>query len=333
MYLSYESLLNIGILSHIFTSADSHNGGNHSNDMHHSTNNVQPATSEVRSINKGYSTPGARREESCSCLQREVTPLRPAQLPFPCTPENNGLMKAWLLDRYASSTFNTCLHCAVPCMEGPPVEIHVDPDVTPKACHTPATIPLHWQQRVHEDLLRDEALGVIERVPYGEPVTWCHCMVVTRKHDGSPRRTVDLSPLNKFCQRETFAMESPLHLARRIPKDTWKTVTDAWNCYHSVPLRQSDRHLTTFITPFGWWRYTRAPQGFLSSGDGGFPSPTSTTDIRNWFGLINQVSNYAQLHDLMAPFKPFLSPRCKFVWTAELEDAFQASKEAIIDAI
>ena len=30
----------------------------------------------------------------------------------------------------------------------------------------------------------------------------------------------------------------------------------------------SDRHLTTFITPFGRWRCTRAPQRFLSSGDG-----------------------------------------------------------------
>ena len=57
-----------------------------------------------------------------------------------------------------------------------------------------------------------------------------------------------ISPLNKFCQRETFAMESPFQLARRIPKDTWKTVTDAWNGYHSVPLRDSDRHLTIFIT-------------------------------------------------------------------------------------
>ena len=33
-------------------------------------------------------------------------------------------------------------------------------------------------------------------------------------------------------------------------------------------MRQSDRHLTTFITPFGRWQYARAPQGFLSSGDG-----------------------------------------------------------------
>ena len=177
-------------------------------------------------------------------------------------------MRQWLLNHYGSSTFNTCPHRALPCMSGPPMEIHIDDKASPKVCNTPATVPLHWQDRVYEDLLRDEALGVIERVPIGVPVTWCHRMVVTRKHDGTPRRTVDLSPLNKFCTRETFPAEAPFHLARRVPGQTWKSVTDAWNGYHSVPLRESDRHLTTFITPYGKWRYTRAPQGFLSSGDG-----------------------------------------------------------------
>ena len=243
-------------------------------------------------------------------------------------------------------------------------------------------------------------------------------MVVTRKHNDSPRRTVDLSPLNKYCDRETFASESPFHLARKIPKNTWKTVTGAWNGYHSVPLRKSDRHLTTFITPYGRWRYTRAPQGFLSSGDGynrrfdailkdfqrkercvddtihydtdlethwwrtieflrilresgivlnpekssfaeksvdfagfrisqasieplpkyldairDFPMPKSTTDIRSWFGLVNQVANYAQLRDIMAPFKPFLSPKQQFSWTEELNQAFAISKQSIIKEI
>ena len=64
-----------------------------------------------------------------------------------------------------------------------------------------------------------------------------------------------------------------------------------------------------------------------------FPSPTSTTDIRSWFGLVNQVANYAQLRDIMEPFKPFLSPRCKFSWSPQLEEAFQLSKDAIICAI
>ena len=64
-----------------------------------------------------------------------------------------------------------------------------------------------------------------------------------------------------------------------------------------------------------------------------FPTPKSTTDIRSWFGLVNQVSNYGQLRDCMAPFKPFLSPKCPFQWTDELEEAFTSSKEAIIRII
>ena len=64
-----------------------------------------------------------------------------------------------------------------------------------------------------------------------------------------------------------------------------------------------------------------------------FPTPTSTTDVRSWFGLVNQVANYAQLRDIMTPFKPFLSPRCRFEWTPELERAFQASKDSIIAEI
>ena len=421
MYLSYDSLLNLGLLSKDFPSLQS---AHTSQDGCHSRKPAAVAGGEsshinaLRSITDGCTATRDHHDTNCTCPQRDATPPRPSELPFPCTPDNNGQMKTWLLKRYASSTFNTCPHRALPSMEGPPIEIHVEPHATPRACHTPAPVPLHWQQRVYEDLLRDEALGVIERVPYGEPVTWCHRMVITRKHDGSPRRTVDLSPLNRFCKRETFATETPFHLARRIPKDTWKTVTDAWNGYHSVPLRQSDRHLTTFITPFGLWRYTRAPQGFLSSGDGynrrfdavlstferkercvddtihydsdleqhwwrtidfltrvgragivlnpdkfqfaersvnfagfkvsdstieplpkyldairDFPSPASTTDIRSWFGLVNQVANYAQLRDIMEPFKPFLSPRCQFSWSPQLEEAFQLSKDAILSAI
>ncbi len=144
--------------------------------------------------------------------------------------------------------------------------------------------------------------------------------------------------------------------------------------------------MTTFTTPFGLFRYKRAPQGFLSSGDGynrrfgdiashillgwrdalttvscmtqiqrptggerlsssscagklelsltlkkiqfseetvdfsgfritkdtveplpkyietikSFPTPENPTDICSWFGLINQVSHYAQLRELRA---------------------------------
>ena len=57
-------------------------------------------------------------------------------------------------------------------------------------------------------------------------------------------------------------------MARSVPPGSVKTVFDAWNGFHSVLLLEEDRHYTTFTTPWGLYRYKRAPQGYLSSGDG-----------------------------------------------------------------
>ena len=38
-----------------------------------------------------------------------------------------------------------------------------------------------------------------------------------------------------------------------------------------------------------------------------FPTPSSITDVRSWFGLVNQVSHYAQLRELVEPLRFFLS--------------------------
>ncbi len=164
----------------------------------------QQTINVVRALDSGCCT-GNGNGNACACPQRTAVPKRPSALPIPCHAENIDKMKKWMLDHFASSTFNTCPHRPLPCMAGPPIEIHINDGAPPRACHTAASIPVHWQDQVRQDLLRDEKLGVIERVPYGEPVTWCHRMVVTRKHDGTPRRTVDLSPLNKHCHRETHS--------------------------------------------------------------------------------------------------------------------------------
>ena len=412
-FLSYSTMIDLSIVDENFPII----GRCTTNEVGHGSNDKVGQTLLIRTVNSGCMK---NDEEVCDCPQRSAVPQKPKQLPFSPIPSNNDRMKQWLLDRYASSTFNTCPHRPLQEMDGPPVEIHMDEEDLDKlkVCHKPAPVALHWLQRVKDDVYRDIALGLVEEVPYGEPARCCHRMVVTRKHDGSPRRTIDYSPLNKFCKRETFYSESPFQLARRIPPETWKTVTDAWNGYHSVPLRKSDRHLTTFIAPFGRFRYTRTPQGFLSSGDSynrrfnailsgfpnkercvddtvhydvnleqhwwrtieflslvgssgvvlnpdkfqfaqksvdfagfrvsphnieplpkyldairAFPTPKNITDIRSWFGLVNQVSHYAQLRDVMAPFRLLLSPKKKFLWNDEIDASFNSSKQIIVDKI
>ena len=129
MYFSCESLLNLGLLPHDFPS--------HSEESN-SDEQRRPGDTDVadssphhllvnatRSLNDGCTTPNPD-DATCSCPQRAVTPPRPPALPFPYIPDNIAKVKAWLLQRYASSTFNTCPHRALPCMEGPPVEMHVD---------------------------------------------------------------------------------------------------------------------------------------------------------------------------------------------------------------
>ena len=53
-----------------------------------------------------------------------------------------------------------------------------------------------------------------------------------------------------------------------MPSNTKKTIFDAWNGYHSIPIRQEDHYYTTFVTPWGRYRYRTAPQGYTASGDG-----------------------------------------------------------------
>ena len=64
-----------------------------------------------------------------------------------------------------------------------------------------------------------------------------------------------------------------------------------------------------------------------------FPTPKNITYIRSWFGLVNQVVHYTQLCDILAPIRPFFSPKRKFQWSNELDTAFSDSKTAITDAI
>ena len=348
-----------------------------------------------------------------------MPPPKPTSLPYPPTAENRSKLEHWLLERYKASVFNTCEHQPLPMMSGPPMRIMIVPDATPVAHHTPIPVPIHWQEAVKAGLDRDVELGVIEPVPVGTPVTWCSRMVIAAKKSGEPRRTVDFQPLNRFAVRETHHTPSPSHLARSVPPHTYKTVLDAWNGYHSIPLHPADRHYTTFITPWGRYRYCVAPQGYVASGDSytrrydeiltdiprknkcvddsilwddsieeaffhtvdfldvcgnngvilntppkfgfalttapfagfevsptsvspcpksieaiqHFPTPRNITDIRSWFGLINQVSYAFASAPRMAPFRSLLKPGARFVWTEELQQAFTESKSAIISEI
>ena len=352
----------------------------------------------------------------CTCPKRTLPPTDMPVLPCDPTKENLPIIKEYILKRFASSAFNCCEQQPLPLMEdSPPLRLFVDPAASPSAVTTPARIPLHWDEQVKKGLDRDVALGVIEKVPVNEPVRWCARMLITPKNDGSPRRVIDYSQLNKHAPRQTHHTKSPYQIAVSIPGEKVKTVLDNWHGYHSVPIMPEDRPLTTFLTPYGRYRYKTTPQGLISAGDGytqrmdlitdgtkdyehcvddtilwddsveenffrvcefiamcakagcifnpskfqfasesvdflgfritktgvephpnfienilSFPTPKNLTDIRSWFGLVNQVSFAFASAPVMEPFKKLLSSKIPFYWSEELSVAFEASKKEVV---
>ena len=166
-----------------------------------------------------------------------------------------------MLDYFGGSTFNTCQHEPSPLMKTEPIRIHIDPDAVPKPAFTAATVPIHYREPVSEQIKQDLDRKVIERVEPGVPTIWQARMHVVAKPDGTPRRTIDFKHLNKYCKRETQHVVPLYKQARLVPAGGFRTVTDAKDGYHSITLAEEDRHLTTFITEEGRFRYCVKPQG------------------------------------------------------------------------
>ena len=77
---------------------------------------------------------------------------------------------------------------------------------------------------------------------------------------------VDLSKVNRFVLRERYQSLAPAEAVADITANEAKyyTIIDAAKGYHRCPLAEESQELTTFITPFGRFKYLRAPYGLLS---------------------------------------------------------------------
>ena len=182
-------------------------------------------TADIRSVQTSSIGPDSGQRAPCGCHLRTAAP-DPPQIAAGSTEADIAQLKELLLTHYASSTFNTCSHQPLPLMHGPPLEFALKANVVPKAVYTPSVVPRHWEEKIRRDLDRDIAMGVLEKVDVNEPVTWCSRMVVTRKHNGEPRRTIDLQTLNEASLRQTHPTMPPFQKAMSIPPGHWESTTD-----------------------------------------------------------------------------------------------------------
>ena len=117
--------------------------------------------------------------------------------------------------------------------------------------------------KVKDELARMEKLGVIS--PVGEPTDWCTGMVVVPKPNGKVRICVDLTKLNESVCRERHIIPSVEQSLGLPGRAKYFTKLDANSGFWQVPLSQESSLLTTFITPYGRYKFNRLPFGITSA--------------------------------------------------------------------
>ena len=161
--------------------------------------------------------------------------------------------------------FPTVFDGQIKTMDGEEFHISLTDDAKPFCVNTPRSVPFAYRDKLRAELAVLQTQGIIE--PVTEPTEWCAPIVVTpKKNTESIRMCVDLSRLNKYVRRERYQSPTPAEAVADIAADKAKVFTklDALKGYHQCPLDNESQLLTTFITPFGRFKFLRAPYGISS---------------------------------------------------------------------
>ncbi|UYV60281.1 K02A2.6-like [Cordylochernes scorpioides] len=144
-----------------------------------------------------------------------------------------------------------------------PYEIKLKEGAKPYSIYTPRRVPIPLMKELQMELERMTANGVIEKVEGSSE--WCSPMVLVAKPSGKLRICVDLSILNKNILREIHPIPVVEHTLAQLKGAKLFTKLDANSGFWQIPLSSESSALTTFITPFGRFRFKRLPFGISSA--------------------------------------------------------------------
>lgn len=150
-------------------------------------------------------------------------------------------------------------------MKTSPIKIHTKENATPVCRPTARRIPFPLMNAVRAELDRMIKNDVVE--PVDEPTEWCSAMVPVVKKNGKVRICVDLKDLNKAVKRPHYSLPTFEDIAPKLAGSTVFTTLDAASGFWQIPLHEESQLLTTFITPFGRYKFKRLPFGINLATD------------------------------------------------------------------
>ena len=126
-------------------------------------------------------------------------------------------------------------------------------------------VSVNARPALKSELDRLENMRVVSKV--SEPTPWLSQLVMTQKKDGSVRVCIDPHELNKVIQREHYTMPVMEDVMHELRESRIFTKADLSCGYWHVKLDDASSMLTTFMTPFGRYRWLRLPFGLAASAE------------------------------------------------------------------
>ncbi|CAB0016247.1 unnamed protein product [Nesidiocoris tenuis] len=141
--------------------------------------------------------------------------------------------------------------------------IEMKDNAKPYAISSPRAIPIALKDKVKEALDDMIEKGVIVRVDHA--TDWCAPMVVSIKKGGGIRICVDLSQLNRSVKRQYHPIPKIELSLAEVNGAKYFSKLDANHGFWQLNLAKESQDYTTFITPFGRFKFRKLPFGITSA--------------------------------------------------------------------
>ncbi|GBN63680.1 Transposon Ty3-I Gag-Pol polyprotein [Araneus ventricosus] len=141
--------------------------------------------------------------------------------------------------------------------------IKLKPGAIPFSITSPRRVPIPLLKQTKAELERMVEEKVI--TPVLKPTEWCAPVVIIPKSDGNVRICVDLIELNRNVMRELHPLPKAEYSLNLLTGAKIFSKLDANSGFWQIPLDKKSSYLTTFITPFGRFRFQRLPFGISSA--------------------------------------------------------------------
>ena len=114
-----------------------------------------------------------------------------------------------------------------------------------------------WQQLIK--------LGIVEKVPAGEPNNWSSPLHFAEKGDGSMRPVGDYRQLNLKTVLDLYPIKHIKSFTQDISGSVLFSKVDLFKAFHQIVIDPQDRHKTCVTTPWGLYNFRRLSMGMQNS--------------------------------------------------------------------